>query len=333
MLRIERTDKGLRISLVWGGVECEMFIPGRVKRKNWKRFASCLFGDIGYSRRWETSQLFCTEQRTEISDCPDERWLFSCLKENPHIFNSLVEAFCAGERRNTENNTRMSMPTCTDTQGLFGRQGVDRNGNMCRKYRRVELESKQGEGRNGMQQGIDGEQQQQSGRNGLNYEIQASTRPGLGTFATIVGKWKDVQYLRNRTHDGGTSLITTAKEISRAVCTALPGELITLIPNRRKDATGMQVLFTKSRTEGINLTQDEIDLLTYALTAIANCTGDGMPVQKFEAFCGGIRSRRESFISLAFNDRDNGREELVTNLFNDLMVKAWDYASGIIPFD
>jgi hypothetical protein len=167
---------------------------------------------------------------------------------------------------------------------------------------------------------------------GLNYEVQGHTRPGLGYFSCMVGKWADVQYLRNRTPYGYTSLITTAKQVNRAVCTALPGELIVLIPNKREDATGMQVMFCRSRTEGINITQDEIDLLSYALTAIANCTGDGMPVRQFEAFCDGIHSRRESLSPMAFNDRDKEREEIVASLFDGLMVKAWDYASGIIPF-
>jgi hypothetical protein len=180
--------------------------------------------------------------------------------------------------------------------------------------------------------GSTNEEKPNSNLAGLNYEVQGHTRPGLGTFATIVGNWADVQHLRNRTPYGYTSLITTAKRVNRAVCTALPGELISLIPNKREDATGMQVMFCRNRTEGANITQDEIDLLSYALTAIANCTGDGMPVRQFEAFRDGIRSRRESFLPVAFNDRDNEREELVASLFDELMVKAWDYASGVIPF-
>jgi hypothetical protein len=282
--------------------------------------------------RFGKQDLAFTERRTEISSCRDERAIYEYLRDNPCVFQSLVSIFAAGETQAQRENTRLTTPVCGSAHTLFSRCGIERNGVDYKangKETREPPENSTGKTQNGG--GDDGKRQQVSD-GGLNYEVQSSTRPGLGTFATIVGNWADVQYLRSRTPYGYTSLITTAKQVNRAVCTALPGELISLIPNKREDATGMQVMFCRNRTEGVNIRQEEIDLLSYALTAIANCTGDGMPVRQFEAFRNGIRSRRESLLPVAFNDRDNEREELVASLFDELMVKAWDYASGVIPF-
>jgi hypothetical protein len=334
MLRIEKAQGGLSIALSWRGVVGGVIVPLSVQRKEWGEFGVVLLADIRWSTHYARQDLGFTERRVELSGCPDERRAYGYLRDNPGIFQALVEIFGAGEMQAQRENTRLTERFSRCSCVLFGGHGIERNGdgNDTEKGGNAKSENKQDD--DGKQQ-VDNrtQQQQQSEQNGLNYEVQASTRPGLGYFACVVGQWRDVEYLRNRTPFGYTSLITTEKQVRQAIVTALPGEIIALIPNKREDATGMQCLFARERTEGINITQEEISLLSYALTAISSCVGDGMTASEFGGFRHSIHSRRNSLSLVAFSERDHERERIVADLFDSLMLRSWDYASGIIPFE
>jgi hypothetical protein len=334
MERIKRMANGLLVVMEWGGIYSELLLPVATSKTNWKGFAAALFADIRWASRFVKHGCVFTERRTELSGCLDERRAYKYLVGNPHMFRALVEIFNGAENEAHRRNTGFTEPVCSEAQALFGRHGIERNGVDYGKGAKGEEALPQWQDNNDDGPGRpEKTASQERVCDGLNYEVQEHTRPGLGTFASIVGNWADVRYLQARTPHGYTSLITTAKQVKRAIVTALPGEVIALIPNKREDATGMQCLFARERTEGISVTQDEIDLLTYALTAIANCTGDGLSVRQFEGFRDGIHSKRESLIPVAFNGRNNERERIVAGLFDSLMVRSWDYASGIIPFE
>jgi hypothetical protein len=319
MLRIVKRTGNIAL---WIGGKTEtmnglLTLPIKSDCVRWEGLERCLEIDIRWSIRQGTEILDKTEKR--VTEDGNQEWakVFRYIKDY-NLMGALISIQKGVWEQEKENEYRVPVRSSEAVYGLFGRGGIDRNGNKERGYRRVELE-----------QGYD--DTDNPTHKAKEEHRHSRERDGFAKLALTVGGWQKTKDIINATAPGGGMLVDTKSPDGDAVqVVSLPDEIVCLVPYRGKELKD-KALLVRDRLDTGPLTGDEIEILREALNALSHCVDGALDYVGFEAFISSIQRHRRQ--TQPINKADREREFIVGRLFDTLLTRAWEFVSLFIPFE